>query len=106
MPEGTCSACEAYTRASSDGRTCEPVRCLDSQYLTVEATCRNCPRYLQQAPDRRSCVVPSCTPRERVLSVGSCFRCGAGERGQFSDADEGVVDEMDVDEPSYTRSLG
>ena len=49
-----------------------------------------------QAPDRRSCDVPNCTKTSMVLSVGTCLRCGEGERGQ--------IDTRRT--PSYTRFTG
>ena len=63
MIDGSCEACDDYTKASEDGRTCESVSCEIREYTTVEAKCAPCEAFLIGAGTE--CIAITCGPRER-----------------------------------------
>ena len=46
LADGSCIACDDYTKGSSDGRTCESVSCEIREYTTVGGKCEICGDYL------------------------------------------------------------
>ena len=73
MIDGSCEACEDYTKGSSDGRTCESISCEIREYTTVGGKCEICADYLVGAG--KECIAVTCGPQEKVEIDGSCNAC-------------------------------